>query len=218
MKAKSILILYFIVLAVELFAKITFNYQIELFAKPLLMPILIAWYWANIQQKTKTEWFIFAALIFSCLGDIFLLPQLDVFIAGLGSFLVAHVLYIFAFKQKISFSNPIKLIGALPYLGLAVGMLVLLNPYLGELQIPVIIYTSIIALMGLFALNRLGFVNTPSFAYVLIGATSFMLSDSMIAINKFYYPFELSGFLIMLTYAVGQFLIVKGMLLSNPKS
>jgi hypothetical protein len=42
------------------------------------------------------------------------------------------------------------------------------------------------------------------------GALFFMLSDSLLAINKFYRPFPLAGFLIMLSYIVAQYLIVIG--------
>lgn len=45
---------------------------------------------------------------------------------------------------------------------------------------------------------------------MLAGAALFVLSDSVLAINKFYQSFELAGLLIMLTYGAAQYFIVKG--------
>ena len=44
------------------------------------------------------------------------------------------------------------------------------------------------------------------------GAALFMTSDSLLALNKFYSPIGMGGFLIMLTYCSAQYLIVEGAL------
>lgn len=41
---------------------------------------------------------------------------------------------------------------------------------------------------------------TTAFAFIAIGVLLFMFSDSMIAVNKFKTPFELSGLVILSTY------------------
>lgn len=45
---------------------------------------------------------------------------------------------------------------------------------------------------------------------MMLGALLFVLSDTVLAINKFYQPFELSGLVIMLAYGFAQLLIVTG--------
>ncbi len=45
---------------------------------------------------------------------------------------------------------------------------------------------------------------------MMIGAVFFLLSDSLLAINKFYRPFELAGILVMLTYGLAQLFITEG--------
>jgi uncharacterized membrane protein YhhN len=45
---------------------------------------------------------------------------------------------------------------------------------------------------------------------MMLGAVLFVVSDSLLAINKFYSSFELAGVLIMLTYGMAQLLIVTG--------
>ena len=66
--------------------------------------------------------------------------------------------------------------------------------------------------MGIFALLRRGWTVDKSFIMVYSGALLFIMSDAMIAINKFMSPIIQAGLLIMATYIVAQFLIVKGIL------
>jgi uncharacterized membrane protein YhhN len=100
-------------------------------------------------------------------------------------------------------------------LAYGVGLFGALLPHLGALQIPVGIYTLVILGMLLTVLNRWRSVSTPSFAFTLFGAVQFVLSDSMIAINKFAMPFVGASYAIMLLYAFGQWLIVEGFLMKN---
>lgn len=64
--------------------------------------------------------------------------------------------------------------------------------------------------MATTAMERYGKCNSESFWQVYIGAVFFLISDSMIAINKFYQPIEEAGIIIMGTYCIAQLLIVMG--------
>jgi uncharacterized membrane protein YhhN len=66
--------------------------------------------------------------------------------------------------------------------------------------------------MMMAAFNRKNLVSNISFNLVFSGAVLFVLSDSCIAINLFYKPFELARITIMLTYIIAQILIIKGIL------
>jgi uncharacterized membrane protein YhhN len=96
-------------------------------------------------------------------------------------------------------------------------MLSVLLPALGDLKIPVIVYASVISVMLLFAYNGLLIWKKPANQYVFFGALFFVVSDSILAINKFHMPIQKSSFIIMLTYLVAQYLIVKGILKLNSK-
>ncbi|MNY44685.1 YhhN-like protein [compost metagenome] len=98
-----------------------------------------------------------------------------------------------------------------------IGMVSFLMPYLGDLEIPVTIYASIISIMLLFAFNGLLVWDKPGNLLVFLGAFFFVVSDSILAINKFYSPIPKSSFFIMLTYLLAQYLIVTGILKLNPK-
>lgn len=87
-----------------------------------------------------------------------------------------------------------------------------MEPGLGEMKIPVMVYASVIVVMTITALLRYGYTSIQSFSLVFGGAIMFMISDSLLAVNKFLNPFAYAGFWIMATYCLAQFLIVKGII------
>ena len=81
---------------------------------------------------------------------------------------------------------------------------------LNDMRLPVILYAIVILTMLTGAINRIDKVKKGSYYLVLFGAILFVISDSSIAVNKFSHHFESSGFVIMSTYIVAQYLIVTG--------
>jgi uncharacterized membrane protein YhhN len=144
------------------------------------------------------------------------------FLIGLISFLITHLLYVFAFIQVRDRSVPAilrqRIWLLIPLLAYLIGLISLVFPALdADMRIPVAIYTSVIGTMVVFALNRFRRVSDRSFALVFGGAILFMISDSCIAVNKFlcHGTMPLAGFWIMGLYMAGQYLIVQGMLKSE---
>ena len=137
------------------------------------------------------------------------------FVVGLVMFLIAHVCYIVAFaknasQKKFTTSLQFKIAIALPFIILSGSVFFILKSSLGALLIPVTIYISVITAMGIFAALRYKKVSPVSFNFILIGAIFFMLSDTLLAFNKFMNPLPLAGFLIMSTYIAAQYLITEG--------
>ena len=207
-------LLVFGTLAVANLIAATFNLALLNFiTKPLLVPALAVYYLVATSQRS---YLFLTALFFCWLGDILLMLQRDelFFIAGLVAFLTGHVLYIICYRnfrsagtgltgpQQIRFSLPIILAGT--------GLVTILFPHLGGLQIPVLVYALVITVMAMQALFRYGYTNSKSFVLVFVGALSFMISDSLLAINKFMQPLPLAGLAVMLTYLLAQYLIVEG--------
>ncbi|MFK7904651.1 MAG: lysoplasmalogenase [Chitinophagales bacterium] len=193
--------------------------QLAYFTKPLLMLVLGVYFYQNTPKPLATlSKITLFALFFSWLGDVFLLFQAyqDIyFLLGLVSFLIAHICYIFAFTQTPkSAKSSIKVVlpAAFGYFLLGASALFFLKEGLGSMFIPVIVYSLTIVLMNIMAVNRYGKVATSSFQWVLFGAIAFLISDSLIAVNKFYTPIAAPSFWIMSTYCLGQFLIVIGIL------
>jgi len=197
------------------------EYQpLEYATKPLLMIALGLWYYrATAPNRTPANKLILVALAFSWAGDVFLMGTTEIFfLLGLVSFLITHVLYVIAFRKEINLVQGDTLLKrqpliVLPILLLPAGLILLVfNRIEPAMKIPVVIYALVITLMVLTALNRCGRVSAESFRLVFAGAFLFMLSDSLIALNKFYFSDGLwkAGFFIMLLYITGQFMIAKG--------
>lgn len=186
--------------------------------KPALMLWLLAFYLLN-QPKPKWEKSLVAAILFSWFGDIFLMFEAKhelFFMAGLGSFLLAHISYAFNFYQKNASFNLGQWslsVGLLTYGAMMLFFLWTALPT--DLKIPVALYVAVILMMVLTGLTRMGKVAPNSFGLVLVGALLFVLSDSLIALSKFLVEIPYSGFWIMATYVPAQFLIVKGKIMES---
>ena len=64
--------------------------------------------------------------------------------------------------------------------------------------------------MGITAVGRLGRTKRSSFNLVFLGALLFIMSDSVIGLNRFTGPVEHAGPIVMSTYLLAQYLLVKG--------
>jgi len=178
--------------------------------KALLMPALL--YFMITRTKQKPLWIIMA-LFFSWLGDLFLLKSMIPirFMLGLGSFLLAHVCYISYFIKEIKISKK-PFYNTFLWLVLLfwIAMMSVLLQHTGDFSLPVALYAAIILTMLYLAITRKESVTRSSFLWVLGGATLFVLSDSMIAFNKFVVEIPLARVLIMVTYLAGQAAIING--------
>ncbi len=191
-------------------------------SKALLMPTLgFIVFKANIRMP-KIKFKLFFALFFSWLGDLFLTkPEYTFFLLGLASFLTAHIFYIIIFTKESKASGELtKIEGSpslvLPFVLFGVALLYFILPKVDDIviKIAVFMYAVVILTMAAQAFNRISSVTKKSFIWVFAGAILFVLSDSMIAINKFAIPFDFSRMAIMTTYIVAQAFIIKGVLLN----
>ena len=148
---------------------------------------------------------IVVGLGFSMLGDIFLMLPQDRFLQGLVSFLVAHILYIVAFWGERGSAE--YLLAVVPIIALAGVVLWRLYPHLGEFRIPVLVYVAVIGTMGWIALARALGAESDAAWLAAIGAILFMVSDSVLALDRFAKPFFAARALVLGTYYAAQTLI-----------
>lgn len=184
--------------------------------KGLLMPALALVVWCNPALRNRS--WLWVALFASWVGDVCLVfPGQTWFLAGLGSFFVAHLAYIRGLSSRHS-GQPALLRRypwlVLPYAGFYAALFAIIYPGLGDMAIPVAVYALVICLMSLIALNRFGRVSQASFRWVWVGSVSFLASDSIIATESFgpewiAIPFPDSW--IMLLYLLAQGIIVYGL-------
>ncbi|MGR3812383.1 lysoplasmalogenase [Jiulongibacter sp. NS-SX5] len=180
--------------------------SLRIITKPLLMPLLALYYWKSASEKSNL---LFIALLFSWLGDIFLMFEgQQFFLMGLGSFLIAHLTYSLKFYKKFS-GRWLPLLPLVSF-GLIFTVLILGDSLPEVMQLPVYVYISAIIIMVFLASARN--INQQSFVFVLTGALLFMLSDACIALNTFNKDIPYPPLWIMTTYGLGQYLIVKGIL------
>ncbi len=189
---------------------VLFNQKMAFISKPFLMTSLVIIYLASV--KKPNFWFI-SALFFSFWGDVLLLFKEQFFVFGLGSFLLAHILYIkitSEFIKKISLQKVILV--CIPFVVFLFSFLFLIKDNLGGMKIPVIVYGVVISSFGAVALlNYVEEKNTANL-WLFLGAIIFIVSDSLIAVNRFYEPKEMYQICIMLTYIVAQYLICKAVI------
>lgn len=200
---------------------ISLNYHfMALCLKPLLIPQLFLYVFSN--QNFSFKKIVLSALTFSWIGDLLLIFTNNnqwFFISGLLSFLIAHIFYIYLFSKletpKTHKKNSLFWIGIFLIIFYLITILNLLLPSLGPLKMPVSFYAVTISIMLSFAWR--GFIswNNNSRYYILFGAISFIVSDSLLAINKFQAPINNAAILIMLTYLFAQFAIVFGVVKFN---
>ncbi|XP_043938787.1 lysoplasmalogenase-like protein TMEM86A [Protopterus annectens] len=150
---------------------------------------------------------ILAGLIFSALGDAFLIWQEQgYFTHGLLMFAITHILYSSAFGMK-----PLNLKAGLVFAlisGLCYSFMY--SCLSGPLTYLVGVYVALIGFMGWRAIARLQLCNdlwTWTKLSACIGAVLFIVSDLSIAVNKFCFPVPYSRAIIMATYYAAQMLI-----------
>ncbi|MFC3563637.1 lysoplasmalogenase [Pedobacter jamesrossensis] len=217
MKTKIFAIIFALVYIIQLYAETSGNISLRNFSKPLIVITLLIWLYSSTNLKGRFHKRIFTGLVFGLIGDILLMLQSgrpNFFIFGLIAFLLCHIFYIRAFtldhKSNPNYKNPFLLWAIGVFAIFCSGLFFYLQPSLGAMQFPVLMYAIIITFMAIMAVNRYGKVNIFSYKLILYGALFFLLSDSALAVNKFAQPIPQAGVLIMATYMLAQYLIVYG--------
>lgn len=177
--------------------------------KPLLVPLLALFYY----QKNSKKIFL-VALLFSWIGDLLLMNEGSIFfLMGILSFWVAQLLYLYFIKKEIRlplnefFSSKKGLLSVFLFVSYFLGTMSLLSSKLGTLTIPVSGYAITLASIGAAAMLLWMTKNDSKTFALFAGVLLFIVSDSMIAFNTFYFEKNIFGFWVMATYIPAQFLI-----------
>jgi len=210
------LCLFFLISGIHLFGKCDESFLLSAsHTKPLLIPLLLAYFISKTKTaKTTSIRLVYAALICSFAGDVFLIFSGPLyFLLGLGSFLLTHILYILVFirvrKQDTSegktllWTIPIYLYGGL--------ILYQLWPYIEGMYLPVTLYALTISTMLYTAIRLAGTIPKHIFIFLFVGAISFIISDTVLAWDLFVKPsYTIPCYLVMSTYLLGQYLLIEG--------
>ena len=149
-------------------------------------------------------------LVLSAAGDVSLVLA-GGFLAGLSAFFAAHVCYIAAFAPGAMLNGVTMAIGAAIGLGV-MGMLAYLWPHVARVRVPVVVYVVALATMGWCAVARaIGGGGGVAEVAGAVGGLAFLVSDSVLAVDRFAHPFPGAHAVVMVTYYGAQLLIARAM-------
>ena len=209
------LAVFFVSTAVHLYASLRKDARLRNITKPFILLSLLGFYVLAARSVSAA---IVLALIFSWLGDVLLIPRgIKWFTAGGIAFMISHAFFVLGYSRDVVFSRiPVFLIVLLAvFFAAAVSYIFSkLRPHLPKaLFYPMFLYLLINGAMNCFAIFRC--VSGPSAATVTtaIGAALFFVSDTALFFVRFKKDSRLkTHFLVMLTYSIGEFLIVLGLI------
>ncbi len=191
-----------LVAVVDWWAVVTDRRGAEYVLKPLTMVVLIAAALALPDPVTDgARLFIVVGLVCSLAGDVFLMLDERLFIGGLVSFLIGHVMYIIGLLRFDEITPPLLFVGVLVVLVAAavIGSRVVRGAGEADPRLtgPVAVYMSVISLMVVMAFGT-------AVPIAILGAVLFYASDGVLGWNKFVEPVPHGRLAIMATYHLGQ--------------
>jgi uncharacterized membrane protein YhhN len=168
-------------------------------AKPLTTALIFALAWrARPAVSVRYRRGVLAGIAASLVGDVCLMLPGDLFVPGLLCFLVAHGCFIAAFLGDSRFARPAwPLVACLGY-G-AANLALLWRAIAAPLRVPVVVYVLVLASMGAQALAR-GLRGDAAARLAARGALVFMLSDTLLAWDRFRGPLPLASLWVLATY------------------
>jgi uncharacterized membrane protein YhhN len=174
--------------------------------KPLATVLIFVLAWqSRPAQSPRYRRLVLAGIACSLLGDVLLMLPGDLFVPGLLAFLCGHLCFIAAFTGDCRFAaRPWLLLATLGF-G-AVNMVLLWGAIAPALRMPLIVYVEVLASMGGQALVRArvlahrGDPQAPAARLAAIGGLTFMLSDCLLAWNRFDGPLPWSSLWVLAAY------------------
>jgi alkenylglycerophosphocholine hydrolase len=173
------------------------NGALETVTKPLTTTLIVACAITVKSSHPGARWLVVAGLVFCLIGDVLLMPVVDSFVGGLGSFLVGHLLFALAVFRRPH--------GHIALAGLALIPLAVIVGTFGPaivngarrraaaLGIAVSVYLVVIASMAVM-------VTLTGSPWAIVGAAFFVMSDTLLGHDLFAEPFAAARVAIMVTY------------------
>ena len=186
--------------------------------KPFLLLLLLFWYLASTENP---EPYLILALLTSWLGDVLLIPKgHQWFTAGGISFMFSHFFFVLVYLRRITLSNILPaVLAAAVYLWISLKIMYMVKDNTPKkMVIPMGFYLICNSTMNIFALLQLLCTHSLGAFTAWVGAVLFFVSDCSLFIVRYYTNPEIiykKHFTVMLTYLLGEFLIVAGMLQLN---
>jgi uncharacterized membrane protein YhhN len=171
--------------------------------KPLTTLLIIGVAATGPLGQPYTQWLL-VALALSLCGDVFLMfgdgarTSDRAFIAGLVSFLLAHLAFVWAFAQGLRAPELPGWLAIVVFY--AAGLLLVLLPRAGALKLPVLAYCLVLAAMVFAAAARHASFGDTNSLLAVLGALLFLVSDSLLGVRRFVGRFRFAQAAILSTY------------------
>ena len=179
--------------------------QVYLF-KPLTTALILTLAVLTPSADPRYQAAIAVGLVLSLAGDVFLMLPRDRFLPGLVSFLLAHIAYLIAFTSGQGSEAAVGPFIAYGIVGAAI--FALLWPGLSRrLRVPVAVYVVVITLMAGVALARWLELGDRHALAAALGAAFFVVSDALLALDRFRWSFRSARAAVLGTYWAAQYLI-----------
>lgn len=211
----AVLALFFIDTGIHLYASLKQDKPLRNRTKPFILLLLLAFYCLSTEHVSTV---VVLALLFSWLGDVLLIPAgVKWFTAGGISFMISHAFFILAYAGSTDMSRiPGPVLYVLPLLFIVATVIIFRNlkPHLPHgLFYPMMLYLFINGAMNCCAWFRSLSMGGAAGVITALGALLFYISDTSLFFVRFNKESRLkTHFLVMLTYSLGEFLIVLGLI------
>lgn len=212
----SMLILFVVSTGIHLYASWHRKKPLRNKTKPFILLALLGYYCSRANPVVLT---VILALVFSWLGDVLLIPAgTKWFTAGGIAFMVSHVFFILSYLRQVDFKAiplPVVILLVVVFVAAAMVIFKFLRPHLPKgLFYPMLLYLIINGMMNCFAWFRSMTIGGAAGWITAVGALLFFISDSLLFFVRFHKGSRLqTHFLVMLTYSLGEFLIVLGLIM-----
>ncbi|QDQ85784.1 lysoplasmalogenase [Paraburkholderia megapolitana] len=180
--------------------------------KPLATLLILRLAWTAHAAAPRYRSWMLRGIVLSLAGDVFLMLPWNLFVAGLVSFLLAHLCFIVALSSDTRFAaRPLSVFACLGYGAVNVWLLWPTLP--SALRVPVIVYVLVLATMGAQALARvwvhvaMGDSLRDSARRAAVGGLLFMLSDTLLAWDRFHAALPLSALWILASYYAAMWML-----------
>lgn len=213
LKKYGALLFALILLSHCLFIYLEMN-ELRVLTKLLLLPFLIIYLFAL--STSKPNMLAVCGLLFSFAGDVLLTRSGEIFfLLGMAAFIGTHICNSIVF---VKYQNEQEADGKIVIAAIAIVAILsavvykTLEQYLGNFKWPILIYMGIISIMAVLGTRMVNnpLVRSAAFRYFIPGVGLFVLSDAILALNKFRFHEGALDIAVMLTYGAAQFCLVRG--------
>lgn len=189
-------------------------------SKLLLIPTLLVYLFTRKKEDALAgiNFFYLVAIVFAFIGDMLLVIINDLlFLPGMISYIVNLFFLCIFFLQlyKIRLDQLFKPLMVLLILAV-IGYFVygFLGDKLKQFQLPVLVYMFFVAITAALAMNTTQHPQLHKTGwYFFIGIIVFIVSNTILVLNRFHFLYHNLYIAVMLTYGTAQYLLVRGVAL-----